>query len=330
MMGFSIFSSTPLFWGASALVGSTLVWTGGIKTLAPHTFRRHLGTLGWVPAQFLSSAVTAAAATEVGWGVALLTGLLPLVALPLSAIALTSFSLISWWGVRSGKAEDCGCYGGYIQPSIIQSIAINVILLGLLVAAFLSRPAEVHAATWQLAAVALSASIAGLLSSYAQKFEIIHGVPRFTSSPLRTGAIWKHAWANGGTKGIEGEIIVALLGPDCPFCKQWVRIGNAMSQSTALPRVVGVVAAPAKRREEFIREHGIQFPVSSISQSLMSRLTQAVPTTILLDRGKITDLWSGQMPPEFVERFRRAFFPDQVVDQVKRAAPLGSELRTRS
>jgi hypothetical protein len=53
----------------------------------------------------------------------------------------------------------------------------------------------------------------------------------------------------------------------------------------------------------------------------MSRLAQAVPTTLLVEDGKIQRMWIGRMPPEFVERFRRAFFPDELIVSVKETVP---------
>jgi hypothetical protein len=109
---------------------------------------------------------------------------------------------------------------------------------------------------------------------------------------------------------MEGEVLISFLGPDCPYCKQWVKVANAIAQSSSLPSPFGVVAASREAVDGFIKDHGIRFPLGVISPSLMTRLARAVPTTALVVSGVITEIWVGQMPPEFVGRFRRAFFPD--------------------
>src|SRR5687768_71467 len=308
----SFASGIPLF--AAALVGLTFLWTGWIKALAPHTFQRHLSTLGWIPRRRLPAAVTAAAAFEAGWGTALILNVAPAIILPASVVLLAALTAISWWGVRSGKASDCGCYGGFIQPSMAQSIGLNAVFAGLLTTSWVMQPASMSIGLWQPIVVLLMAAAAGFVSDSAQRHARKTGIPKFTPSPLKVGASWRHAWARGATRELDGEVLVALLGPDCPFCKEWVRIANVIVQSPTLPKVIGVVGVPEKRRDEFVKNHGIRFPVQSISPSLMSRLTQTVPTTMLVEGGRIREMWSGRMPPEFVARFRRAFFPDAPED----------------
>lgn len=307
------------------LVGATFIWAGAIKAVSPYAFQRHLSALGWIPQNLLTSAVTVIAAVETGWGVALISGLSPRLLLPLSVVLLACLTAISWWGVKSGKASDCGCYGGYIQPSIAQSIGINTVFALLLLAAWKVAPAATPPAAWQIAAVVAAALLFGGLATATQRYEQRNGKPMFDTNPLKVGASWRDSWAAGKTSSLKGEMLVSLLGPDCPFCKQWVRVGNAMTQSPNLPPVVGVVAASRERAETFMRDHGIRFPVGLISESLMARLTRAVPTTIHVVEGKIEHIWVGALPPEFVVRFTRAFFPDASIAVQDETEPDSSE-----
>ncbi len=313
--------ATAAAWLAAAAVGATIIWTGVIKAIAPHTFRRHLASLGWIPPKLLSGAVTAAATLEAIWGTALMINVSPGILLPASIVMLAALSTVSWWGVKSGRASDCGCYGGFIQPSIAQSIGLNALFSILLAYAWLVRRDIVAVSTFQIGLVIAVGLLVGSIAEWAQRYERKHGEPKFVASPLKVGAKWNHTWAHNLTRRHDGEFLVALLGPECPYCKQWVKIGNATIQSPTLPKVFGVVGVPAKQRDRFVQEHGIRFPVASISSSLMSRLTQAVPTTMMVDTGTIKHIWVGSMPPEFVQRFRRAFFPDELVEMVKEKIP---------
>lgn len=295
---------------APVAVGLTFLWTGAIKAISPYSFQRHLSNLGWIPQNLLTSAVTATAAFETGWGTALVVGVTPRILLLASVALLACLTAISWWGVRSGKASDCGCYGGYIQPSIGQSIAINTSFAVLLVAAWYFAPPLSKPPAWQTMLILIAIVLFGALAFASQRFERKNGKPMFDTNPLKVGASWKNSWAAGKTANLTGEFLVSLLGPDCPFCKQWVRVGNAMTQSAELPPVVGVVAATKERVESFKQDHGIRFPLGVISESLMARLTRAVPTTIHVLDGRIQHIWIGALPPEFVVRFTRAFFPE--------------------
>lgn len=292
------------------LVGATFLWAGAIKAIAPHTFVGHVSTLGWIPRRLLSTSATAAAGLEAGWGVALLTGAAPGIVYPSTVALLILLTSVSWWGVRSGKAADCGCYGGYVQPSIGASIGLNALFAAIVIAAWLTRPAGMTVAPWQAVAVLIAAIGFSVLAEAAQRFARKHGRMMFDTSPLKVGRRWRHGWAGGITSTVRGEMLVAFLGPDCPYCRQWVKVGNVIVQSPELPHVVGVVAGPRQRLDTFIEENGIRFPMASVSQSLLGRLTQAVPTTVLVESGTIKQLWVGNMPPEFVTRLRMAFFPD--------------------
>ncbi len=292
------------------LVGLTFIYAGAIKAIAPHTFQNHLRSLGWLRWNLVSPAVTAATGLEAGWGVALLTGAATAFVYPATIMMLVVLTFTSWWGVHSGKAKDCGCYGGYIQPSISQSISINATFALLIALAWAARTPSLAVSWWQLALIlVVGIGLAGMAEA-AQRFENRNGRLMFDTSPLKIGRKWKHAWADGATTGVNGEVLVAYLGTNCPYCSQFVKVANAMVQSPTLPRVVGVISAPDEEVQAYINDYGIRFPVSTVSQSLMGRLTRAVPTAVIVKSGRIEDMWIGNMPPAIVDRFRDAFFPN--------------------
>jgi hypothetical protein len=293
------------------LVGLTFIWTGAIKAVAPHTFQSHLDSLGWISPRRTRMAVAAVAGLEVGLGVALVIGTATSLIYPFGILLLVVLSAASWWGVQSGKAIDCGCYGGFADPSIKQSIGMNAVFALLLLVAWITAPRSVSVTTLDAGVVGAFAVVAAGLAAYAQRYNARTGRLLVDTNPLKVSARWRDKWAGGATRNHDGEMIVAFLGPDCPFCAQWVRMGNAISQSPKLPRVFGVVAATRDKHESFVRENGIKFPVSNISQSLMGRLAQSVPTTVLVKGGRIEKTWIGSAPPpEFVDRLKDAFFPN--------------------
>lgn len=291
------------------LVGATLLWAGAIKAAEPHLFRAHLTSLAWIPQRFIQAAVSASAGLETGLGMALLLGTAPRLLFPVTVATLLMLSVVSWWGVRSGRTSDCGCYGGYVQPSIGQSLALNGLYVTLVFLGWIILEGSPGFALWQLATPTATLLGVGIFTEIAQRHAAKTGKPLFDLNPLKAGKRWRHSWAGGLTSKIDGEVLVAFLGPDCPYCSSFVKVGNAMVQSPRLPRVVGVVGSSKERLETFRLEKGISFPMAGISQSVVNRLVNAVPTAVLVESGRIKRVWVGNMPPDFVDRFKDAFFP---------------------
>jgi len=303
------------------LVGATFLWTGALKAISPHTFREHLTRLGWIPERLMSYLVPAAAGLETAWGLVLILGVMPAITLPLTAVLLVVFTGISWWGVKSGRTTDCGCYGGYVVPSIGQSVMLNGAFIALVLAAWIVSPAADTTAPWKIIVVSVIGIAFTVFAAVSQQFMRKNGRMMIETTPLKVGRRWSKRW--GTIVPDDGsEMLISYLGPDCPYCKQWVRVLNAMDQAKGLPSVTGVVAASREELDTFIQNSGIRFPVVTVPQTLMSRLVWGVPTTVLVSAGRIESKWGGHMPPEFFQRFREAFFPKKEVgagDAVKTA-----------
>lgn len=291
------------------IVGATFVWAGIVKVIGPFVFGDHLSTLGWFPSRLVMRAVTATVLLEVGIGMSLLVGTAPDVVLPGSLALILALSIVSWWGVRSGRTNDCGCYGGFIAPSIGQSLALNGLFALLILAGWFASTPTGGYSPWQIALPVSTAIAAAILTEVVIRHRQTTGRALFDLNPLKPGRRFRHSWAGGLTSRSEGEVIVAFLGPDCPHCVKFVQVGNAMMQSPKLPAVVGVVATAKSRLDAFVEEKGIRFPMTTLSQSTFWRLAPAVPTAVVVESGTIKRVWTGQMPPDFVDRFKEAFFP---------------------
>jgi hypothetical protein len=178
-----------------------------------------------------------------------------------------------------------------------------------LIPEWIKRVNDTGVLAWQALGVLCVTLFVAAFTEAAQLYERRRGRPLINTNPIKVGAKWRHRWAHGATAHLNGEYLVALLGPNCPFCKQWVKVGNAIGQSRSLPRVVGVIGDTKEITKRFSAEHGVKFPIADISPSLMARLTDAVPTIVHVVAGRISGIWVGEAPPEFVDRFRLAFFP---------------------
>jgi hypothetical protein len=291
------------------IVGIVILVTGAIKAAAPGNFRDHLSGLRIIPESWLNPAVAGAAGVEGAWGYALLIGLWPALLPAFSAVLMVALSAITLWSVRAGRAEDCGCYGGFVRPSIGQSMALNCLYVALLLGTAFARRKTTPTALWEpSSALALGIVFAGVAELVRRTSPIPVAEPR-EPSPLQAGREWTAAWAAGSLAEDVGEHIVSYLGPRCPYCRSWVRILNIAHESPTFPEVTGVVAEAGNEIDEFIRTAGIKFPVVTITPSLMNTLAKGVPTTVSIKSGVINEVWTGNVSPTFFEQFKRSFFP---------------------
>jgi hypothetical protein len=294
-------------------VGVVFVAAALMKLAAPFSFYRHVARLDVLPHLPLRIFVPVAIGLEGGWGAALAVGLWPQLLLPFTTFALVALTCVTWWSIKSGKTEDCGCYGGFITPSVWQSVALNGFYFLLIVAAWATLPAANADAIWKIAAVTVTAVLLGGTAEYALRSEFSTGVPLFTPSPLKIGQRWKPGWAGTASHKLEPSHLVAYLGPDCPYCKRWVRALNVIHESPALPPVTAILSSSQRAIDDFVLETGVRFPIATISQAKMQRLSSAVPTTVLIEDGRIQDVWRGAAFSEsFTSRFKAVFFPSTV------------------
>ena len=297
----------------AAVVGIVLIVTALMKVAAPFAFYRHVARLELNLPVKLSILIPVAIGLEGAWGAALIVRLAPSVVLPLTILAFVLLTALTAWSISSGKTADCGCYGGFITPSIGQSVALNGAYALLAAGAWATMSAQEPFAAWKIATVIATGLLVGGVSNHALAHEFRTGVALFTPSPLKAGQRWKSVWS-GAANGADGATrMFSYLGPDCPYCHRWVRALNVINASPELPSVTGIMSAPAQKIDEFVKETGVRFPIVTISEARMQRLAGAVPTTVLIENDTIKEVWSGaQFSESFADRFKSVFFPTAV------------------
>jgi hypothetical protein len=229
----------------------------------------------------------------------------------LTIVAFILLTGLTAWSITSGKTADCGCYGGFITPSIGQSVALNGAYALLAAGAWATMSVDNPFAAWKILAVIATGLVIGGVANHALRHEFRTGVALFTPSPLKAGQRWKSAWS-GAANGANGTArLVSYLGPDCPYCQRWVRALNVIHESADLPPVTGIMSSPRQTIDEFVKTTGVRFPVATISEARMQRLATGVPTTVLIENDTIQEVWNGaQFSEGFSERFKSVFFPE--------------------
>src|SRR5262245_40890559 len=150
---------------ASALVGIVFLVTGGLKALDSARFMQQVRRFQLLPPACVRPATVFVIVMECALGAALLIQLSPWL-YPLTAAVLACFLVLTAWGVRSRRIEDCGCYGGLLMLTPAQSLALDALYLALIAVAWLLAPAAEPIVAWK-AIVIVVASLAALAASLA-------------------------------------------------------------------------------------------------------------------------------------------------------------------
>jgi len=285
---------------AAALVGGVFVVTGVLKALDSRRFEQQLHRYGLLPPSMVSWAALAFIAFECALGAALILGLSPWL-LPAAALLIAGFAALTAWGTRSGRVEDCGCYGGLVMLTPAQSLALDGLYIALLVAAWLLRAGTpAPPAGWTIAIVAL-AGAAALAAAWRSRTGALVDL-----ALLRVGRTWRRGWLKRAPRDVtSGAHFVVFLSRDCPYCKNWVPLLNVIEVQPDLPSVIAIMSLDDKAREGFLAEHLIKFPVAFMPQSLVSLMVDAYPTAALVENGRVTGKWIGEMPEPYLTRVRR-------------------------
>ncbi len=286
---------------ASGLVGVVFLVTGGLKALDAARFLREVRRFRLLPPSWERPATVLVAVSECALAAALLTQM-SVWLYPLTAAVLVVFLVLTAWGVRSGRIEDCGCYGGQLMVTPGQSMALDALYLALVAVAWLFAPAAATPAPWKVAAVTVVALAALVVSTLSLR------APLVDLALLRVGRTWRRRWLRHYERDVtRGSHFVVFLSRDCPYCKRWVPLLNVIEVQPELPSVVAVMSLQGDELRAFLDEHLIKFPVTHMPQALVSLMANAYPTAALIENGRVSRKWVGEMPQEYVDRIREFF-----------------------
>jgi hypothetical protein len=289
---------TGLF--ASAIVGAVFLITGVLKAVNSTAFIGQVFRYRLLPRRITLSAAILFIGLECALGAALISGLSRWL-LPLTMVLLAAFAALTFWGDKSGRVEDCGCYGGLLLISPAQSIALDGVYFILAAVAWSAYPAAGILPRLWAAIVTASAFAAGIASAVASRHRALVDLSR-----LRAGYRWGRSWLRGYERDLtRGAHFVVFLSRDCPYCKRWVPLLNVIEVQADLPMVSGVMSLDAEQLRGFLNEHMIRFPIAHLSQSRISLMVSGYPTAVLIEDGIIRQKWVGQLPDEYTERVRQ-------------------------
>jgi hypothetical protein len=152
---------------------------------------------------------------------------------------------------------------------------------------------------WAIAIVFL-AGAAGLAAAWRSR-----SAPLANLSLLRAGRRWRRGWLKRSPRDVTtGAHFVVFMSRECPYCKSWVPLLNIIEVQPDLPPVIAIMSLDDEARQGFLAEHLIKFPVTFMPQSLIALMVDAYPTAALVENGRISRTWAGEMPEEYLTRIR--------------------------
>ena len=281
-------------------VGVVFLLTALVKSLDVTPFARQLAEYGF--ARIARSRVVPLLFVGYEWllGSALLLRLTDAL-IPVGLLTIVVFIAITAWGTLTHRVEDCGCYGGFLQLTPVQSILLDCVYASLLAVAWTGRaPVEQWLPAWWQLAIVLAVTIAGTAMAARS---ILTPIYKFTL--LGKGKRWKQGWLKESPRDVsQGSHFVVFLSQTCPHCKRWVPLMNVIEVQPQFPQVMGIMSVKGDDKEAFQREHLIHFPITYMPKSRVAFFTNAFPTAALIQEGKIVEKWEGQFPESYLASVR--------------------------
>ncbi|MEO0837785.1 MAG: MauE/DoxX family redox-associated membrane protein [Cyanobacteria bacterium J06643_5] len=297
------------FFHTSLLVGIVFLFTGIAKLIEPWKFVDHISKLQLLKSR-QSTVFTALifTAIETALGVALILEVLPKIIIPVSILLLIGLMILTYWSTSTGRTEDCGCYNGWVKISPIQSLALDIIYIVLLIFAAINGNYQ-STVLWKWMLVLATLVTSGALAFGSLEYFHKNGNPYIDLTPLRANRLWKPEWLgeDSNSKLMSGEKIVIFLSPQCPQCKKWLNVLKVVHYRDDLPEVTGAIAiTKIEQGQQFVDSYGLNFPVLVLDQKQYDKLAiMVVPTAVLLEDGIIKEKWVGLIPEHFIQRIRQ-------------------------
>ena len=165
--------------------------------------------------------------------------------------------------------------------------------------AFYYPVANHETATWQWILTLVLLLSCSVLAQQSQS------QPLVDFSYLKEGKSWKQSWLQNSPKDLKkGSHFLVFLGPECPYCKQWVPLLNIMNANPRLPNVLGMMTLTESEIKEFKTKHLVHFPIVSMNTILFNYMVDVLPTALLLQDGKIKNISVADMPQEYFEEIQ--------------------------
>lgn len=229
---------------------------------------------------------------ECGIGAALVMSAFSAELIPVLIVLIPGLSALTVWGVRSGRIDDCGCYGGWLNLSLKQSLGLNGLYIVMLVLAGVSLDVVPVVPMWKVLVIIGVMALSNFLIRGSAN------APLVDLSPLKPGRAWKRKWLNPTDFQQSGSesILFVFMSQRCYRCKDWDPYIINLNETPDLPAPVLIFPETDSELQE--RLTGI--PHQAINPGLFRYMVYQTPTAVLVSGEVITGRWISRFPEEFV------------------------------
>ncbi len=278
--------------GILILIGSVFLVTGLLKVIYSRPFILHVRNLGILPRALNEISASVFIQAECGVGVALLLQLFSKELIPVLFVLIVSLSALTAWGVRSGRVDDCGCYGGWLNLDLKQSLGLNVVYLILLAFAWRTLEEDPPLEMWKVLFVITVFAFCNFLVRKSVN------EPLVDISPLQTGRKWNWRWSNfQDVREDKAEsVLYIFMSHNCFRCKDWDPYILNLLQQTDLPTPVLIFPDIDSELESRLKNVSLRVMRPGIFRFLVYR----TPTAVLVNNGLIEGKWVARFPEVYI------------------------------
>jgi hypothetical protein len=262
-----------------------------LKAGDPELFAQQITAHRLTPAAWSTFLAYFFIAGELAVGAALIAFVLPRLALALNMLLMGAFIIATAWAWARGYVKDCGCFGRLVERGPREVIIEDAIIFCASLAAYLlARGARTRPWQWSLFAVLLIPVL--VLIGFGSALPI-DGVV----TGIRPGADLSDMAVTGLPEGIErGEVLLALVGPDCAACDAGVDPLKSVAAVRNGPRVAAVLPGTAQEAQRWRLQHLPNFPVGYAPERILRQYYRRLPVTLLLEDGMVKRVWWNRVP----------------------------------
>lgn len=274
-------------------LGLAVVWGSAafLKSLDPGAFaeqitQHHVTPAAW--SSFLAIFFITIEAMLVAAHLSFWRPRLVFIASGLLLIGFMGVTAIAW---ANGNTEGCGCFGRLAARHPREVIVEDLGFLLMAVAGYWA--AGSHAVFGRSRGVLLA------LLPLAVALPIVGPHLPFDSlvTTFNPGEEMTNLAAEDLPQGLdEGDVLLVLVGPDCPACDQGLESLNQIAATDGAPTVIAVYAGSRSEAQSWALDHVPGFAVSSAPVKVLRQYYRKLPQVGLLSEGKLVRVWRGTIP----------------------------------
>lgn len=274
------------------LIGSVLLFAGLAKSLYMQPFIGHITSMKIFPKKSNVLIALLFVEIECGLGMSMILHVFPQELVPFTFCLVLVLSVMNFWAVRSGKIEDCGCYGGLISLTPWQSLLLNIAYLIILVVGQVSAITDYKTDMWKVWVVVIVILISGYLAKKSVEYPLID------LSKLKTKRPWQDSWLENENFA-SGSFFVTFLNRNCADCLEWIPELKNLKTFKESPEIICIVPQDPASIDFIQSEIKSHFSSYLIDPRLFRNLVFLTPTAVLVEEGIISKKWVSTFPNVF-------------------------------